>query len=905
MATAHLTSLATVAVAIYASDAPLVAAALSSKAVIEVSDRFVIGGGTPTQAAATAAGAAWVRTTSELIAQMAPTVTHVWLIHDDASPRPDALRALVQAAEQIDASLVGSKVLRADNPSILESVGGATDVFLVPDPGLATGELDQEQYDVVRDVAFVPGESVLIRRDLLKGLGGPDQLLPPLTQAIDFAGRARSAGGRVAVVPSSEVLHSGTCQGTVPTWREPAARWRAAAKLYSGWTTAWVLPTGILIAALDALVRFFMLDFRPALDVAKAIGWNVKHLGGTFGARRQARKIAQVDDGEVFRYQRAGSLILSGLGLDLTDWLRERSATLGVVSRLDEERMFWQRPGFAYQILALATIVAGTRSLLLSGVPKAGYMLRLPADPLAALGAYAGGWNSVGFGTAGPGHPAAAAVAAMQLVLPNAALVFIIVASLVFGLLGLRRLLRTFGIDGVPAVVGSLAAVASLAVWGSGTAGYWPTYPALAAAPWMITSAMVPWPAGWRGRSARFGGLMFASLVVGMFVPLALGSALVVGLFWVAFGTGSRLPILVRALVAAVSGLAGLGPWLWYSSMSEVLMGGQPLPFAPPVWLAGGLALGAFLAVLSGSEPYLNVAGVGALVAITGAVGALVAPGLEPSAAALVLLCLGVGLLVGGVAGGLKSSSGISRFVVMLSQVAVVAALVAVGLAVGTGRWGLPADQFSDLVDLTEARSGDQPIGRVLLIGSGLPGQTREVTEVPYKVVGGDFELADGWLPTYREADRALETAIVNALSPDVLRPGLALGVLGIRWVVVTDPSLLDPALEGKLDLKQLDVGDGSFRIFENVQPAFVAKTADGLPWSRERSGFSGPAAAEVLVAANPTAFGQTDVPMVLDGSTGRVSVQPDRAMRILGWAAGISLLGSALLAAVGLRERR
>ncbi|NIS34385.1 MAG: hypothetical protein GWN07_27770, partial [Actinobacteria bacterium] len=52
------------------------------------------------------------------------------------------------------------------------SVGFATDVFAAPYTGLQPDEVDQEQYDVIRDVAAVSAASMLIRRDLLMGLGG-------------------------------------------------------------------------------------------------------------------------------------------------------------------------------------------------------------------------------------------------------------------------------------------------------------------------------------------------------------------------------------------------------------------------------------------------------------------------------------------------------------------------------------------------------------------------------------------------------------------------------------------------------------------------------------------------------------------------------------------------------------
>lgn len=904
MATANFTSLATVAVAVYASDASRVRSILKTTAIGEVAERFVIGGGVPSQQAATGASAHWVKTTTELIEQLTPDITHVWLIHDDAVPRPDALRALVQAAEQIDASLVGSKVLTAANSAILESVGGSTDVFLVADTGLAAGELDQEQYDVVRDVAFVPGESVLIRRDLLKGLGGPDRLLPPLTQAIDFAGRARSAGGRVAVVPSSEVVHAGTCHAQLPAWREPAARWRASAKMYSGWTTAWVLPVAVLVGLVDAAGRLLMFEVRPILDLLMGVGWSLKHLPNTWVVRRQARKIAQVDDGELFRYQRSGSLSLAQLGSDLTVWARARSNRLGLASRLDEERMFWQRPGFGYLIAALFAVVIGTRSLLLSGMPVAGYVLALPQGPGSAIASYAGAWNPIGFGTAGPGHPAVAALAMVQLVFADSALLVIVTGSVLVGLFGMRRLLRTFGIDGVPAVLGGLAAMGTLAAVVYGDAGYWPAFPAIAATPWMITSVVVAWPKERRQRIGRLGGLLLASFVVAAFAPLALIGALLVALLWAVFGTGSKFSVLIRALGGGIGGLAMLGPWLWFLDLEDVISGGSALPFSPPLWWVVGLGAGVFLAVLAGSEPYLNIAGVGALVLIAGSVLLLISDGLEPSAAGMVLVALGTALVVGGVAGGLPGHAGIARAVLILSQVAVVAALVMVGLTIGTGRWGLPADRYSEVVELVAARSSDAPLGRILFVGPGLPGQTRQLNGVPYKVMNGDLSLGEAWLPVYREADRELETVLSRAVDQDVLRPGQDLGELGIRWVVATAPTVLNPAFENKLDLKQLAVGDGAFTVYENVYPAFVARTESGMPWRADGTTFVGEPAPQVLIAVNPTPFGQSDLPVVMDGSTGVIEASTDQLVRVFAWAAAGALLLAGLAAVFGVRNR-
>src|SRR5690606_40406632 len=103
------------------------------------------------------------------IAATDSTVDYLWFLHSDARPRPDALAALVREVERNEASLGGSKLLVAGSRDELEEVGSATDVFGEPYSGLEEGEIDLQQYDVVREVAFVRSASMLARRDLAQG----------------------------------------------------------------------------------------------------------------------------------------------------------------------------------------------------------------------------------------------------------------------------------------------------------------------------------------------------------------------------------------------------------------------------------------------------------------------------------------------------------------------------------------------------------------------------------------------------------------------------------------------------------------------------------------------------------------------------------------------------------------
>ena len=122
----------------------------------------------------------------------------------------------------------------------LLAVGVATDVFSAPYTGLQDDEVDQEQYDVIRDVAAVTGASMLVRRDLYRGLGGVDRALASNAAAIDLCQRARLRGARVVVAPASEVLYQGP--DPTPDWRERAGEIRSMIKAYGPVTLLWEDP---------------------------------------------------------------------------------------------------------------------------------------------------------------------------------------------------------------------------------------------------------------------------------------------------------------------------------------------------------------------------------------------------------------------------------------------------------------------------------------------------------------------------------------------------------------------------------------------------------------------------------------------------------------------------------------
>ena len=133
----------------------------------------------------------------------------VWLLHDDASPAPDALTELLAAAaEHPDAAILGPKLREWPSLRRLLEVGLTITGTGRRETGLERGEYDQGQHDAVREVLAVNTAGMLVRRRVLEDLGGLDEELPIFGNDIDFGWRAALAGHRTLVVPQAVCFHA-------------------------------------------------------------------------------------------------------------------------------------------------------------------------------------------------------------------------------------------------------------------------------------------------------------------------------------------------------------------------------------------------------------------------------------------------------------------------------------------------------------------------------------------------------------------------------------------------------------------------------------------------------------------------------------------------------------------------
>lgn len=851
---------------------------------------------------------------ADLMDAIETSVDVVWIVHSDARPRPDALVSLVVEMDRNDASLVGSKIIAADGMR-LESIGSATDVFGEPYSGLDPDEVDLEQYDVVRDVAFVSGVSTLVRRDLLKGLGGLDRSVPPNAGGQDLSQRARLGGGRVMIVPSSEVLHDAVCRQDVASWQERAGRFRSMMKVYSPVTLAWMIPIAMLVGFFDGIVRLFLRQPRVLGEHVMVLIWNIGKLPSTISERRRVRSVRQTGDEEMFRYQLPGSVLLRNLASDLGErfgWVIDSEP--GVISE-DELVSESSRSVPVVVAASLVAVFLAARGVVFSTLPASRFSLPLEADWLAVLEGYAGSWNPAGLGSLDPVHPSVAFSAALQGIFGGWTGVTTVIsaASLVAGVVGVGRLAGRLGLGGASRYAAGIVAVIGPFAQAIGASGDWAGLVAVGALPWFVDLSISRWPSTWRGRFGRIAALFVVAAVLASFAPVALvvgGVAIaVVALFTPGVGSSSLLTMILTVDL----GVLAIAPYISGASPTAFFTGGPDvdLVIGPIIGLALVVAAGSVM--IAGSTVAFRVAGIGLTLSILAMGTALFGLGGDASVAAAVGGSLGAALIV---AAAFDIDLERSTAATTLEAIGLAGAVVVLGaslLVIGGGRQGLPPDTWSDRLDFVTGLSEDPDAVRSLLVGlpESMPGDSRLADGFAYRLVNGEVATLDqARLAPTRLGDAALDEALGRIVLGDELRPGAILAPFAIEWVMVMDRSQFADALSSQLDLTEVPLVEG-VRIYRNdsFQPRV---TTDGPAWDATYAGGTGPADPDTSVRLADNAsvrFGpdwvQDDWANVVSGAEGEIRYEPVAARRSLALGVGALFLVSIVVMVVGRDPKR
>ncbi len=131
---------------------------------------------------------------------------YLLLLNSDTVVDPAFLERLIIASEKDDIGVVQPKILRRDNPRIIDSVGqemywdgNIQDIWF--------GKPDDKRFDTIHEIFGACATAALIKKKVLEktGLFDPDFFL--IFEDVDLSWRIRLAGYKTVLVPDAVVYH--------------------------------------------------------------------------------------------------------------------------------------------------------------------------------------------------------------------------------------------------------------------------------------------------------------------------------------------------------------------------------------------------------------------------------------------------------------------------------------------------------------------------------------------------------------------------------------------------------------------------------------------------------------------------------------------------------------------------
>lgn len=132
---------------------------------------------------------------------------YVFLLNNDTIVSENMLSELVRAAEgDPRVGIAGPKMYYYSKPKVIWFAGGELD-WLEGASHIGMNEVDRGQYDEVREVDFITGCGLLIKRNVIDTVGMLREDFFIYYEDVDLCLRARNAGFKCIYVPSSSIWH--------------------------------------------------------------------------------------------------------------------------------------------------------------------------------------------------------------------------------------------------------------------------------------------------------------------------------------------------------------------------------------------------------------------------------------------------------------------------------------------------------------------------------------------------------------------------------------------------------------------------------------------------------------------------------------------------------------------------
>ncbi|OGZ32266.1 MAG: hypothetical protein A2646_01595 [Candidatus Portnoybacteria bacterium RIFCSPHIGHO2_02_FULL_39_12] len=133
---------------------------------------------------------------------------YVLLLNNDTVVDEEFLKELVKAGESDKKiGLLGSKIYFYDEPKRIWFAGGKISPFLIKGAHLGLNEIDNGQYNRIRNVDYITGCCLLIKRKAIEKIGLLDEDYFLYYEDADWSWRAQKAGYQCVFAPQAKIWH--------------------------------------------------------------------------------------------------------------------------------------------------------------------------------------------------------------------------------------------------------------------------------------------------------------------------------------------------------------------------------------------------------------------------------------------------------------------------------------------------------------------------------------------------------------------------------------------------------------------------------------------------------------------------------------------------------------------------
>lgn len=133
---------------------------------------------------------------------------YVLLLNNDTIVEADFLNILVSEIENNDqVGMVGPKIMYFDKKKYIWAAGGKIDFNKFSAFNLGEKEIDNGQYDELKQVDFISGCAMLIKKEVLDKVGGLPEEYFMYYEDVDYSLMVKKLGYKIIYTPTSKIYH--------------------------------------------------------------------------------------------------------------------------------------------------------------------------------------------------------------------------------------------------------------------------------------------------------------------------------------------------------------------------------------------------------------------------------------------------------------------------------------------------------------------------------------------------------------------------------------------------------------------------------------------------------------------------------------------------------------------------